>query len=80
MKRVLAAGLCRIYQIVRAFETKSMASTIAGDSMVGGTEQTRTALMDDVQALIRSAADVRVTPPLLTDGVSQIWADLDLGA
>ena len=40
-----------------------------------------TAHSDDVQALIRSAADaVGVTPPLLTRrSVSQIWADLNRG-
>ena len=83
MKRVLAAGLCRIYQIVPCFRDEEHGihhrrefTMVEWYRANAGTAQ----LMDDVQALIRSAADaVGVTPPLLTRrSVSQIWADLDL--
>lgn len=83
MKRVLAAGLCRIYQIVPCFREEELGTHHRREfTMVewyrtnAGTRE----LMDDVEQLVEAAAvAVGVPPPRLTRrSVSQIWTDLNL--
>jgi len=83
MKRVLAAGLCRIYQIAPCFREEEIGvhhqrefTMVEWYRANAGTAE----LMDDVQQLIGAAAEaVGVASPVLKRrSVASLWAELHL--